>query len=454
MNQKTTLSREYTTEEDWLAEIFEVSNSYGSLSLAETSLKALDIFCKAKLELPDPDVSDLENVKQEKLKTCHTPKQRYDVNREYDLAVKARFAVVYAQGRAEIISRFQQWFEQSPPDIQSICTNLQQFVKFCSIAHPEIKHLKNMMWRAKSSQSIQTYFSSIKEYLRKCHGIRLTSDDVKDFIRFPKDKKQLREPIELPILKKILADASPLRRALYYVLLTSGMRLGEALSLKKTSFNTDVRPIQVHLRAQDTKTGEARDTYISEEAYERLAPILEKTNDGEYIFHDYSNTYLAVTNEDRYFHRLRVRIAKRYGDKEPCDEFPEGTGILKRYEDSIRFCVQIHAFRAWFMTKASMKHGSDYSHGLAGHHTYLDQYIRIPNKQKAKMYLSLEKELLLETSRVHSEQFHEVEIAEMQEEIRKLKAMAVRKEELQYHKEVYNGEGIPIRVTSIAGVLS
>jgi|LWDU01.1.fsa_nt_gi hypothetical protein len=111
MNQENTLSREYTTGEDWLAEIFEISNSYGSLSLARTLLKALDIFCKAKLELPNPDISDLENARQEKLKTCHTPKERYDVNREFDLQIKARFAVVYAEARAEIISKYQQWFE-------------------------------------------------------------------------------------------------------------------------------------------------------------------------------------------------------------------------------------------------------------------------------------------------------------------------------------------------------
>ena len=77
-----------------------------------------------------------------------------------------------------------------------------------------------------------------------------------------------------------------------------------------------------------------------------------------------------------------------------------------------------------------MKHGTDYAHGLAGHHTYLDQYIRIPEKQKSKMYLELEKDLIIESSRVHSEQFHQVEIAEMQEKILKLEAMSERKAEL------------------------
>jgi len=48
--------------------------------------------------------------------------------------------------------------------------------------------------------------------------------------------------------------------------------------------------------------------------------------------------------------------------------------------------------------------------------------------------LELEKDLLLENSRVHSEQFHEVEIAEIQEKILKLEEKARRNEEPQYYK--------------------
>jgi hypothetical protein len=49
-----------------------------------------------------------------------------------------------------------------------------------------------------------------------------------------------------------------------------------------------------------------------------------------------------------------------------------------------------------------------------------------------------EKDLLLENSRVHLEQFHEVEIAEMKEKILKLEEKANRKEEPQYHKVEWN----------------
>jgi integrase len=439
MNQEIPLSREYMTEKDWLDEIFEISNSHGSLKLARTSLKALDIFCKANLELPNPDITDLENRRQDRLAPCKTPAQRYAVNREIDKLIKERFQVVYLKARNTMIAKYQAWYEQDKPDIQSICTSLQKFVRFCNKDQPDVLHLKNMSWRAKSAQSIQSYFSFIKEFLRKCYGIRLSGDDVKDFIKFPKNKKQLRQSLDIAVIKKLLTHADPRRRALYYVLLTSGMRLGEALSLKKSNFKTDVRPIQIHLHAKDTKTKEARDTFISEEAWERVQPIYDRTPDGKYLFHDYSEVYPATTNEDRYFGRLRTKIAKIYGDKAPCDEFPEGTGILKRYEESIRYCVQIHAFRAYFMTKASLKHGTDYSHGIAGHHTYLDQYIRIDFEDQKKMYLQLEKDLLLESARIASKQFHQAEVEELTARIDKLQTQIDKAREPQAKEVDWTG---------------
>ena len=431
MNKEISMSREYLTETEWLDEVFEISNSHGSLKLARTSIRAFDIFCKANLELPDPDITDLENTRQEKLATCQNPAERYEVNREIDKLIKQRFQVVFLKARNTMIAKFQAWFDQTRPDIQSICTVLQRFVRFCNKDHPEVTHLKKMSWRAKSAQSIQSYFSFIKEFLRKCYGIRLSSDDVRDFIKFPKDKKQLRQSLDIATIKKLLTHADPKRRALYYVLLTSGMRLGEALSLKKSNFKTDVRPIQIHLHAKDTKTKEARDTFITEEAWERVEPIYQQTAEGEFLFHNYKEVYPATTNEDRYFGRLRTKIAKMYGDKAPCEEFPEGTGILKRYEESIRYCVQIHAFRSYFMTKASLKHGTDYSHGIAGHHTYLDQYIRIDFEQQKKMYLELEKDLLLESARIASKQFHQAEVAELTARLDKLQTQVDKTNEPQ-----------------------
>jgi hypothetical protein len=68
MNRESTLEHEYTTEADWLEDIFTRSNSNASKKTAETALVCFGIFCKTKVGLPDPDISDLEIERAEKIK--------------------------------------------------------------------------------------------------------------------------------------------------------------------------------------------------------------------------------------------------------------------------------------------------------------------------------------------------------------------------------------------------
>ena len=455
MNRESTLKREFQSENDWLKGIFNKSNSHSSLNHAETTLRLFDIWCKEKLELPNPELDDL-TLKYTKMMVNSSGEEYQRIDKEWADAIKERYAPIYSKARKEVITQYSDWFSADKPDIQSICTSLNKFVTFCGEDHPEVMASRRATWKAKKSSSIRGYFSALKEFLRKCHGIRITSEDVKDFIDFSKEVKESRAPIELATIKQVLSFADPRRRAMYYLLLTSGMRLGEALSLKKTSFKVDVRPIKIHLRAQDTKTNEARDTFISEEAWEKVEPIYSATKDGQYVFHDFifgeevetkviptptpKPIVKAVFVEDRYFARLRRKIAEKYNNKERCEEYPDGTGILKRYESSNRYLVQIHAFRAWFITQASLKHGTDYAHAIAGHHSYMDTYIRIADKTKSKMYLELEKSLLLESSKMASEQFHEKEVEELREEMQQQKAQIEKLQRGDYHRTDFEAE--------------
>ena len=89
-------------------------------------------------------------------------------------------------------------------------------------------------FKAKKPKTIKLYFGFIKAYLRKVHDVRLSTDDIKDYVQMPKDVKEQRKPISLNTLKLLFGKCDPERRALYYILISSGMRLGEALSLKKS----------------------------------------------------------------------------------------------------------------------------------------------------------------------------------------------------------------------------
>jgi len=332
------------TDEEWLDRMYSKSNSHQTKLNAEVSLRIFDHFAQKQIGLN-------------------------------------------GKSKVTLIRQYQDMFNLDKPDIQGICVSLDKLVRFMSVDHEDIVSAKGGIFKAKQPKTIQNYFGFIKNYLRICHGIRISSDDIKDFVQFPKQRKQLREPISLETLKKIISRAPPTRRALYLVLISSGMRLGEGLSLKKSNFHLDENPVRVTLRADDTKTREERETYISSEALERLKPILDSVGEDDYLFHDNTKKiHEVVRTEAREFGYLRTRL-----------------GLTKRYDKSIRFLVHIHTFRAYFHTKASQKHGSDYANALDGHGAYLKQYYREDPVERAEKYLALEPDLFIEWRQLETE---------------------------------------------------
>jgi integrase len=333
------------TDEEWLERMYSKSNSYQTKLNAEVSLRIFNHFAQKQIGLN-------------------------------------------GKSKQTLIRQYQDMINQDKPDIQGICVSLDKFVGFMSIDHEDIVSAKGGIFKAKSPKTISNYFGFIKNYLRICHGIRISSEDIKDFVQFPKQRKQLREPVSLENLKKIISKATPERRALYLVLISSGMRLGEGLSLKKSSFHLDENPVRVTLRADDTKTREERETYISSEALERLKPILDSHDDDDYLFRRAQDRRIdqAVRTEVREFGYLRSRL-----------------GLTKRYHKSVRFLIHIHTFRSYFHTKASQKYGSDYANALDGHGAYLKQYYREDPKERATKYLALESDLFIEWKQLETE---------------------------------------------------
>jgi len=172
---------------------------------------------------------------------------------------------------------------------------------------------------------------------------------------FPKPKKEPRRAISLETVKRVFDYSSRSKKALYYLLITSGIRLSEGLALKKQDFHLKENPVRITLPAEITKTNEGRDSYITSEAFEKLKPFLEGKKDNEIIFSD-GDIDRAVTLEEQAFSYCRKKL-----------------NLLEKYPNSPRYVVNIHCFRAYFHTKASQKHGSDYAHALDGHGSYLKQ---------------------------------------------------------------------------------
>ena len=369
-------------DEDWLDKMYRQSKSERTRAVAKTSLKCFNWFCQDQgMEIDeDPDVT-----------FGYIPK---------------------------MVEQFKIWYNPKPnpeilvrPDIDAICRVMDNFVGFMDIDQSHIQIGTHSTFKRKSPKTIGLYFGFIKSYLRYVHGIKLSTEDIKDFVTFPSKIREARKPITLEQLKEIMNNSGAQRRALYYVLVSSGMRLGEALTLTKNNLHMDENPVRISIEAQNTKTNQSRETYISSEAVEKLTPILEKIpdNNTSIFMLPGGNLHHNVINEDRIFSYLREKL-----------------GMTEKYPNSVRYVVNLHSLRAYFHTKASQKHSTEYANSMDGHFGYLEQYYRLDPKKRAEMYKELEPELLIESVKTESDKNKDKIISGLTEQMAKMEAKMSR----------------------------
>ena len=164
-------------------------------------------------------------------------------------------------------------------------------------------------------------------------------------------------------------------------------------------------PVRVKLYAENTKTNEERETYLSSEAVEKLKPFLEGLKEDEKIFKGCGDPIQDVIYEDRVFGYLREKL-----------------GFTEKYKGSIRYKVRIHGMRSYFHTKASQTHSTEYANALDGHTGYLENYYALTSERRAEMYKELEPELFIESQKVATDTAKDKIIDTLRDDMDKLKA--------------------------------
>lgn len=250
----------------------------------------------------------------------------------------------------------------------------------------------------KKSSTIRTMFSYLRNYLYY-RGIKTDQQDVKENLSFGKIVVDEKYPITLEELRAIINAFSrnPRRQALYLILVSSGMRIGEALRIKRKDLDLHCLRVKITIPAKITKTKKGRTTYISKEAEEKLRPFLDNLEEDEYVFQFGKNS----TDRDRVENnecKVLIGALKRLG-------------LDFRYENSSTRKITSHSCRAFFFTNARRIHGENYAHKMTGHGGYLMQYDRLTEEEKLDMYLELEPELV-----VFEQTKNELEIKKLRDE--------------------------------------
>ena len=227
-----------------------------------------------------------------------------------------------------------------------------------------------------SAGAIRQNFSNLKGFLHYM-GIKITKEDVRANLSFPKQIKEEPFPLQLEHIQKILEHTAK-KKAFYLTLLSSGMRMGEAVQLRKKDLVLTKERIMIKIPAKITKTQTGRTTFISKEAASFLKLKLKNLEDDDLIFGSNENVDYARTTE--------IMTLKRVLQK---------AGLDEKYDTVNRRKITLHSFRAYFFTKATRIHNENYAHKLTGHGGYLPQYDRLTDDEKLDLYLKLEPELLV-----------------------------------------------------------
>ena len=216
----------------------------------------------------------------------------------------------------------------------------------------------------------------IRGYLRY-FGFRITSEDVKDNIVLSKVIEEEREPLSRENLQLIVNNSTGLRRAMYLVMSSSGMRIGETLQIRKRDFDFDsYERVMIKLPAKITKTKKTRITFISKESEKELLRYIKNTSNDSFVFNPDNRKIEGFTiNESKIFGRIREKL-----------------GMNDRYESGVSKVSLTGSLRSWFVSRCN-RVDFGFGHALAGHDLYMKRYDRITLEEKVELYLKSEKTL-------------------------------------------------------------
>jgi integrase len=181
------------------------------------------------------------------------------------------------------------------------------------------------------------------------------------------------KPININELRLVLAKgrATQQMRALVFTLISSvissGMRIGEALSIRVSDLNLQMRPATIQIKPEYSKTRTGRVAYISDEARSALDEIIKGKARDEFVF-PYIGDKLWI--REKHANRAFRRMVERAG----FNDLIEGHRIHK---------LHFHNFRKFFLTKGSDTIGEHAAYALCGHGFFLDTYYQIRRREGA-----------------------------------------------------------------------
>lgn len=256
--------------------------------------------------------------------------------------------------------------------------------------------------RGVHSNTLPMWFSYLKKYLRY-RGIKIIAEDARDNIDFPHKIKEEKYPLTRGEIRKILDTCSSKNRFRIMAQISSGLRRGELLRLRKKDLDVTTERITINVPAQITKTKKSRITFFSMETQDMIIGMLHGLNDDDFVFGSKNgrNQYTGSS-----YQKALVNCLEKIGFDQ---KYSSGTHK-----------ISTHSFRAFFITKVS-RHDPNLAKYFAGQEQTGDllMYDRLTLDEKLQRYIEFETDLLIFDEK--KETLQEREIAQLRTEVETLR---------------------------------
>lgn len=224
------------------------------------------------------------------------------------------------------------------------------------------------------------------------YDLELPAKDLK-FIRHKLPKGNVRtidKDMDTETIRVILQHLDVKGRALILVLASSGLRINEALTVTLDDIDFKSKPACITIRGENSKTGDNRITFISNEAAQAVNEWLKVRSD--YIKSSANrNNGLVKTGRGKTKTEDDDGRLFPFSDQNASalwDNALVKAGLLSRDKNTNRKQLHYHQFRKFFISQLSLIVSKEIGEMLAGHAGYLTgAYRRYTKKQLAEEYL-------------------------------------------------------------------
>ncbi|MHA7733945.1 tyrosine-type recombinase/integrase [Nitrosopumilus sp. S6] len=240
---------------------------------------------------------------------------------------------------------------------------------------------------SKAPATMQVYFSRLRKYLHYM-GIKLNDQDIKAELTFKHKVEEERYGLTLNDIQTIFKEMKYKHKVQYLCQLSSLMRIGEIIQLRKKHLILGQKNIIVKIPSSITKFNKGRTTFFSKEASKMLMPILKELDDNDLVFGSSDNPKFSAEQN---------KLNSQSATKQVLRLAVKKTGLTQVYDSTGRYLINTHSFRAYGITKLS-RHDPNFAKKIAGQKGYLLQYDRMSDEEKLELYEKFESDLIIDNS--------------------------------------------------------